>query len=506
MGVHLEVRRGAYADSVALMQVSQRVAAVEGVEAALVAMATALNLDLLRGMGFPAAEAGANDLVVAVRATDDAALSAALIELEAALAPARARREAGGAAERAPHSVREAASRGGTLALVSVPGEHAFIEAMEALEAGLDVLVFSDNVPLELEVVLKRRAGELGRLVMGPDAGTAIVAGVGLGFANVVRPGPVGIVAASGTGAQQLTCLLDEAGVGVSHVLGVGGRDLKDAVGGLATLRALALLDADPATELIVLLSKPPEAEAAERVRAAAAACRIPVVTGLLGDGDLTALAARVLDRLGRTTPAYPAWGVADDEGTEADGADGGDDAGAGGAGRLVGLFAGGTLAAEAALIVRDALPDAPLRGNVAGLTMPTGTEATDAHLVLDLGEDEYTLGRPHPMIDQQLRLEAIARECDDATTRVLLIDVVLGHGAHEDPAAELAPVIQRARARARAAGRVLDVVVSLCATVGDVQGREAQAARLASVGARVWLSNAQAARAAVAIARGGAA
>lgn len=502
MAVHLEVRRGAYADSVALMQVSQRVASVEGVEAALVAMATELNLDLLSGMGFPPADAGPNDLVVAVRAGDDDALAAALTELEAALAPTRARRDGGGGQVAAPRSVRDGAGRGGTLALVSVPGEHAFVEAMEALEAGLDVLVFSDNVPLEREVVLKRRAGELGRLVMGPDAGTAIVAGVGLGFANVVRPGPVGIVAASGTGAQQLTCLLDEAGAGVSHVLGVGGRDLKDAVGGLATLQALALLDADPATELIVLLSKPPEPRAAERVRAAAAACRTPVLTGFLGEEDLTALAARVLDRLGRATPAYPAWGVEDED----DPTDDDLEPRPAGPGRLVGLFAGGTLAAEAALIVRAALPEAELRGNVVGLASPSPSDAPGTHLVLDLGEDDYTVGRAHPMIDQQLRLEAIARECDDATTRVLLVDVVLGHGAHEDPAAELAPVLQRARARAEAAGRALDVVVSLCGTAGDPQDRAAQAARLTGVGALVWLSNAQAARAAVAIARGGAA
>lgn len=493
--VHLEVRRGAYADSVALMQVSQRVAGVPGVDAALVAMATELNLDLLAGMGFGTAEAGPNDLVVAVRAIDDATVAAALAELDVALAPTRAR-AAGDAAQPDARSVREAAQRGGTLALVSVPGEHAFVEAMEALDAGLDVMVFSDNVPVEREVLLKRRARDLGRLVMGPDAGTAIVAGVGLGFANVVRPGPVGIVAASGTGAQQLTCLLDDAGVGVSHVLGVGGRDLKDAVGGLATLAALALLDADPATELIVLLSKPPEPEAAARVRAAAAACVTPVVTGFLGEEDLTAVAARVLDALGRPTPAWATWGV-DDE------VDPGSDERPG---RLVGLFAGGTLCAEAALIVARALPDAVVRGNVAGLAAARAGDPVGTHLLLDLGEDEFTRGRAHPMIDQQLRLEAIARECDDPTTRVLMLDVVLGHGAHDDPAAELAPAIVRARAAASAAGRALDVVVSLCGTVSDPQGRDAQAARLVAAGARVWLSNAQAARAAVAIARGGAA
>lgn len=138
-----------------------------------------------------------------------------------------------------------------------MPGPHAFAEALDAVEAGLSVMIFSDNVPVEQEVLLKRRAAERGVLVMGPDCGTAVIGGAGLGFANVLRPGPVGLVAASGTGAQQVTCLLDLAGVGVSHVLGVGGRDLSADVGGLSTLRALEALDADPATELIVLISKP---------------------------------------------------------------------------------------------------------------------------------------------------------------------------------------------------------------------------------------------------------
>lgn len=487
---HLDVRPGAYADSVSLMQVSRRVGEVDGVSATLVAMATELNLDLLAGMGFTPPAAGPNDLIVAIRADGDAALEAALAELEAALAAT-----SGGATSEGfgdappPRTVRDAAAFGGDLALISTPGEHAFVEALDALRAGLHVMVFSDNVPLDHELALKREAVARGLLVMGPDAGTAIVSGVGLGFANVVAPGPVGIVAASGTGAQQLTCLLDDAGVGVSHVLGVGGRDLTAAVGGASTLQALTALDQDPATELIVLLSKPPDEAVAANVREAAAGAGTPVVVGLLGprEDDLTGVTAAALERLGRDVPAWASWGERPA-------------AGDGRGGRLVGLFAGGTLCAEAMLIAEAALGQVSSNISADPEQRLAGELTAPGHLLLDLGEDEYTRGRPHPMIDQQLRIDRIAAEAAAPDTRVLLLDVVLGHGAHPDPAGELAPAIAAARRAAQDAGRDLDGVVSLCGTTGDPQDRDAQARAFADAGAYVTVSNAEAARAAVAV------
>jgi FdrA protein len=490
---HLDVRRGAYADSVSLMQVSRRVGDVAGVDKALVAMGTELNLDLLAGMGFDDPGAGPNDMVVAIRATDDDAVAAALAEVEAALAAS-----AGGAGGTLgdgppPRTVRDAAAVGGDLALVSVPGEHAYLEALDALRAGVHVMLFSDNVPVHAEVALKEEAADQGLLVMGPDAGTAIVAGVGLGFADVVRPGPVGVVAASGTGAQQLSCLLDEAGVGLSHLLGVGGRDLSEEVGGRSTLQALAALDADPATELIVVLSKPPAPSVAEAVRAAAEACDTPVVMGLLGPGedDLTAIAATTLGRLGRDVPTWPTWGEVP---------------AAGGPGRLVGLFSGGTLCSEALLIAEEQLDD--VYSNVTrDPDRDLGDELTaDGHVLVDLGEDEHTRGRPHPMIDAQLRLERLAAETARDDTRVLLLDVVLGHGAHPDPAAELAPAIADARRSAADDGRDLAVVVSLCGSTGDPQDRDAQARALSEAGACVFASNAEAARTATGLLARGAA
>ncbi|NUS05100.1 MAG: FdrA family protein, partial [Nonomuraea sp.] len=264
----IQLRKGTYHDSVTLMRISRALTEMPGVEVAMVAMATELNLAIVRDLGFTPPPAGPGDLIVAVRGGDP---RRAVDELDALLTAREAVRSA---EEQPPLTTRSAARTPAGLVLVSVPGEHAFCEAYDAVEAGLPVMIFSDGVPLALERRLKELAEERGVLVMGPDCGTASVAGVGLGFANVLTPGPAGIVAASGTGAQQVSCLLDRAGAGVSHVLGVGGRDLSAEIGGLATVRALRLLDDDPATELIVLVSKPPDPGVARAVREVAAGLR----------------------------------------------------------------------------------------------------------------------------------------------------------------------------------------------------------------------------------------
>ncbi len=307
--LHVELRPGAYADSVTLLQVSRAVQDLDGVLAAQVAMATGLNIEVLTEMGFEVpGEATTNDLVVALRLADRATLDEALAGVDRALLDANRRDD--GPSEVAPPRTTASALRRTPdgLVLVSVPGASAFVEAMDALDAGNDVMIFSDNVPLEQELVLKRTAQERDLLVMGPDCGTAVVGGLGLGFANTVTPGPVGIVAASGTGCQQLLALLDHAGVGVTSALGVGGRDLSTDVRGLSTREAMRRLDADAEVELIVVVSKPPDADVATELREYAASLGTPVQLALLGAGqpDLTAAAEAVLDRLGHARPTWP--------------------------------------------------------------------------------------------------------------------------------------------------------------------------------------------------------
>jgi FdrA protein len=442
----VEVRAGSYADSVTLMQVSQRAAAVDGVETAMVAMATPLNLDRLARQRFAVPTATLNDLVIAIRAVDEAALRSGLDAVAAAWRPAPASTVTQAQSPRTTASALRGVEREREVVLVSVPGPHAFTEAMDAVNVGADVMIFSDNVPAEQEVTLKEAAERTGALVMGPDCGTAIVAGFGLGFANAVRAGPVGIVAASGTGAQQVSALLDLAGVGVSAVLGVGGRDMSAQVGARATRVALRRLAADAATEHVVVVSKPPDPAVEAEILALDVAK--PVTCVLLGPGhaDLTAGTEACLRRVGAAVPSWPTWGLAR-EGTVS--------------GEIRGLFAGGTLCAEAALIV------GPGR-------------------FVDFGDDAMTQGRAHPMIDPSLRLEALRAELADPSCGVVMLDVVLGYGAHADPAAALAEVIEGARP---------PVLVSLIGTQADPQGLERQADMLAVAGAEVFASNAQSAR-----------
>lgn len=489
---HVELRPGAYADSVTLLQVSRTVAGSPGVAAAQVAMATPLNVDVLTQMGFQVPEgATPNDMVVAIRlAADaedpDATLDAALAAVADALTATT--RPAAGPSEVAPPRTTAAALRrtGPTLTLVSVPGASAFAEALDALDAGADVMLFSDNVPVEQEIALKQIAHDRGLLVMGPDCGTAVV-GVGLGFANACQPGPVGLVAASGTGCQQLLALLDYAGVGVGAALGVGGRDLSAQVRGSSTREALRRLDADDSIELIVVVSKPPADDVAAEIREYAAGLATPVEFALLGAGqpDLTAAAERVLSRLGRDVPGWPVTAPSDDSPTPSTG-DGT---------LLRGLFVGGTLCDEAMLLAADALGE--VRSNIPlapDLAVGPGLLA-ETHTMIDFGDDELTSGRAHPMIDPRLRLEHLERAAQDPQTAVILLDVVLGHGAEPDPADALAPAIHAARAV-----RGVPVIVACVGTSADPQDLDRTVRALAQAGAEVHLSNAGATRRAVAL------
>ena len=375
------------------------------------------------------------------------------------------------------------------LALISTPGTYATAEAIKALKLGLNVFLFSDNVPVEDEIELKTMARARGLLVMGPDCGTAILDGVPLGFANAVRRGTIGLVGASGTGLQQVSCLIDRYGAGVSQAIGVGGRDLDERVGGAMMLAALERLAADPGTELIVLISKPPSASVAERVLAAAAAVGKPVIVNFLGgDPDAVTAAGSIpaatfeaaatiasAMALGDTVPAddglAPATVPANDVREARAELDPGQ-------WRIRGLYSGGSLAGEAKLVLRASL----------------GADAAKRHEIVDLGDDEYTVGRPHPMIDPRLRNEHLEAAAGDPSTAVILLDVVLGYGSNPDPAGALASAIRAARADAAREGRRFAVVASVCGTSGDPQDLGAQEARLAEVGVILAPSNARAA------------
>jgi succinyl-CoA synthetase alpha subunit len=496
------IRHNAYHDSVTLMRLTRDMEAVPGVTRAAAMMGTPPNRALLAGAALLTTDgerAGPTDLVIAIVADTAQAADAAQQAAESALtarpaaADARARpRTLDGALRALP---------GATLALVSVPGPYAGAEARAALRRGLDVMLFSDNVPLATEVALKREALERGRFVMGPDCGTAILHGVPLGFANAVPRGRIGLVAASGTGLQEITCRLAATGEGVSHAIGVGSRDLSDEVGGAMTLAALAALASDVATEVVVIVGKPPGKSVVERLAAAVAALAKPTVVSLMGSTAFpatrgvhvaatledAALAATALARgqaPGGVELALPAAEV--EQLVEECGR-----ALAPGQRFVRGVYAGGTLAWEARGLLAARL------SNVAPGVDGDGTD----HRVVDLGDDHFTVGRPHPMIDGTVRREWIEREARDLSTAVLLLDVVLGYGAHPDPAGELLPALQSARRQAAAARRGLVVVTSVIGTERDPQVRSSQVAALRGAGVLVMDSNAQAARLAALIA-----
>jgi succinyl-CoA synthetase alpha subunit len=507
------VRKSFYRDSVTLMRLSRDLEAMAGITSAAAMMGTPQNRALLEQAGLLAREGAAAqpaDLIVAVVADCVESADAAREAIERALlgrAPGAAAATTAARPRTLPSAIRTLP--GANLALVSVPGPYAGAEAMRALRAGLHVMVFSDNVPVETEVALKRAALERGLLAMGPDCGTAIVDGVPLGFANAVPRGRIGLAAASGTGLQEVSCVVAREGEGVSQALGVGGRDLTDEVGGLMMLRALELLAGDAATKVVCVIGKPPGPRVAPALAAAVARLGKPCVVylparveapthaprprGSLREIGGAVYAAATLEDAGRaavalahgTTPAPAEFTRPADEierlvreATRGLGR---------GRRHVRGLYAGGTLAGEAAALLAEQL-DA-----VAGSLTAGGP----GHRVVDLGADVFTVGRPHPMIDGHVRRQWIEREGRDPTTAVLLLDVVLGYGTAADPAGEILPAV-----RAVGGGRDVAVVASVCGTDADTPSRASQVAALHGAGVIVMDSNAQAARLAAAIAR----
>lgn len=483
------VQKNRYQDSVALMVLSRTLSELDGVTKVSVMMGTPANKEILTATGFGSPEVDAAapaDLVIGIDAEDEATCKKVVEQAGELLAHQASAGSGSGFAT--VHSLARAHVKlpDANLAIVSIPGQYAGAQARELLEAGLNVLLFSDNVSLADEVSLKTRAGELGLLVMGPDCGTSAFAGVPLAFGNLCAKGSVGVVGASGTGTQEIMVQVDRLGAGISHAIGLGGRDLSEAVGGRTALQALAALDADPNTDVIVLVSKPPAPGVRAAVEHAAQQLTTPVVTVFLDGRTETGRDGNLVHARTLAAAAHRAVELAGVAGfTRSDGG-------------IVGLYTGGTLADEAAMILRDELqlPADQAEGS-AGIVLESGP-----HRVIDLGDDVYTRGRPHPMIDPTSRAEVIAKTLDEPGTAVLLLDLVLGHGSSPDPAGAIAGPIREGLARAEAAGRQVRVVASICGTERDEQQLSAQSAILREVGVRVLPDNAAAARHAAALAR----
>ena len=492
-----EIRKGFYLDSVALMRLSREVAAAPGIVEAALMMGTPSNAAIMRNAGLldEGAEVRGNDLVLAVKAETEAAARAALDDAIRALDKPKAQGDGSTAAWR-PHSIAAAvkAHPDINLALISVPGDFAAAEARKALNRGLHVLMFSDNVSIAEELSLKQQAREAGLLMMGPDCGTAVIGGAPLAFANKLQRGRIGIIGASGTGTQEISCLISEAGQGISHAIGVGGRDLKKEIGGITTLMAIDAFDSDPETDHVVLISKPPHPDVAKTVIERIGRSKKPYTVCFIG-AEETRLPPNA--RFSATLKGAAELAL----GGQTIGA-GFDVAGQASRfpgrkwqSRIEGLFAGGTLCAEAQVILAASGRKVVSNAAIPGVPKLDGTKDDQRDRLIDLGDDEYTRGRPHPMIDPSVRDDALRSALGNSDIAVVLLDLVLGYGAHADPATHLTEIVASRGKNAPA------LVASVVGTESDPQTRSAQVRKLEQAGIIVAPSNAQACELAAAIA-----
>ncbi len=494
------IARERYYDSVFLMLITREVKALSGINDAVVSLATPSNVENLARVGFTSPElekAGPNDLVIAIDAENSKTLAAAQVHVEEML---RKKNEASqGSVKERPRTLASAVKLlpNANLVLISVPGPYAAHEARGALSRGFHVMLFSDNVPIEEEIALKAEAYERGLLMMGPDCGTALINGVPLGFANVVRRGPIGIVGASGTGIQEISSLIDRYGGGISQAIGTGGRDLSKKVGGVMTRLGIEALGDDDQTEVIVVVSKAPSPDVACDIVETVSSAGKPAVVHFVGGepqpaignvvfaktlADAARLAcerAGIIDLLLKEAITLPDVQYAP------------------GQWFIRGYFCGGTLCQEAwGILTQEGLD---VRSNVAtNLTQKIDPkEEAEGHLLWDLGDDAFTLGRPHPMIEPSLRDERVLAVAEDSTVAVILVDLVLGYGSHPDPGASLAAAATRAIEIARSRGRDLLIIASITGTDQDPQGLHRQRKALEDAGLIIASNNAAAAEAA---------
>jgi FdrA protein len=485
------VHNNLYKDSVALMRVAQRLLALPQVVNATLQMGNPANKEILQEAGLLTDDikvAGPSDIMVVVQAKTQAACEVAVAESLNDLAGNSAAKQNSEdasqvvAARTVGMGLAQLASA--NIAQISVPGIYAAAEALKAVKAGLNVFMFSDNVPLAQEVAIKQEAKKRHVLVMGPDCGTAIIGGVPLGFANNVRRGAVGIVAASGTGLQEVTTQIHRMGGGISHAIGTGGRDVYAEVGGITMLQGIALLAADTSTKVIAIVSKPPAPAVTEKVMTALLAAGKPAVVVFLGSDltspakhihvvktlvDCAAAAVKLSATIYVASPVYfiPEKPIFNNSQKY-----------------LRALYSGGTYASEAQILWSQA--GLHVWSNVAlnkAMSLTNPLKESKGHTALDLGDDDFTVGRPHPMIDQRARIDRLMQEAADPSVRVILLDVVIGWGAHADPATELAKAIAQAKHIAAKGKRHLAIIGFVCGTELDPQVLATQEAILQAAG-----------------------
>ena len=492
------VKKGSYQDSVVLMLLTNELSSLEGVNKIQVMMATPANKDIFKSSGLDTEElmeASANDMVVVADVAEESVVEAVMEKIEeflkkqATASEGKKGTESVKSWDKALKKMPEA-----NLAVISIPGAYAALEADRALDEGLNVFMFSDNVSIEDEKALKEKAHKKGLALMGPDCGTGIIQGVPIAFTNKVTPGSIGIIGASGTGIQEVTTIIDRLGEGVTNAIGIGGRDLNAKIGGITMMDMIDAMEDDDTVKVLLIVSKPPAKEVRDRISARLSNFSKPVVTLFVGEkpdyheeGFYHAYtldeAARLAVSLVRGTEVPEAsvdvdtseFYKAEDNKT------------------IKAYYSGGTLANEAAMLIKDAMnckvPPEDIEGYMLQL---------DGNVVVDLGDDAYTQGKPHPMIDPAKRIECMQEAVDDPSTGVVLLDIMLGYGSHEDMAGSLIPTIKELQAKADAQGRKVFFVATVCGTRSDYQGYDQAVNKLKDAGVIVCENNKLACRTAI--------
>lgn len=494
-------------DSIFLMNASKEVIQISGVKNAVVVMGTEMNKTVLDEFGGLTAEgkaAGANDLIISLDIEEDALLS----EVESAVANVLTQKSAFVEHERTFPSFKQAraAMPEANLAVISLPGEFAAAEAKIALSNGMHVFMFSDNVPLEEEIELKKLAKNNGLFMMGPGAGTAIIDNYSIGLMSKVRRGNIGIVAASGSGLQEVAMLVHQYGLGISQAIGTGGRDLSKEVGGSTMLRGIDYLEQDEETAVIVLVSKPPHPDTAQKIFDKVRIGRKPVVIFFLG-GDARKIkeagaysaatleeAAQMAAALARGTAPASCDFITEAKRELVARASAEKAKLLPGQRYMRGLFCGGTHSEEAVLLMQDFVPSLHSNLKFGNAELLENRHISVENSLVDMGDEEFTKGKPHPVMDPSILNGRLLQEASDPEVGVLLFDLLLGYAVHKDPVGTIEEILGAIRVKTTAEGRHLCIIASICGTDLDPQGFEDQKRRLEQLGVIVLPSNGKAA------------
>jgi succinyl-CoA synthetase alpha subunit len=512
------VKKGEYFDSVSIMLVAKQLSGIKEIIDSAVLMGTKENISVLKSSGLLIHEfqdAGEMDLLVVFKTEENADVPSLLKSVDKLLKPDKDMTED---KNLNPSSLDGAVSAlpGANLAMISIAGRYAGDVAMKSLQMGLNVMLFSDNVPLEKEIELKTFAKGKGLFVMGPDCGTAIINGKPLAFANVVNRGNIGIIGASGTGLQEVSCIISNAGCGVSQAIGTGGRDVKKEVGGLMFIQGLKALAEDKNTDVILLVSKPPAKEVIEKIKLEVTKINKPVVSVFLGSSPELLYGTKIHAASTLEEAAFLSVALSQNQSVSSvketsakqdlvikDIAKKESSKLSSGQKYLRALFSGGTFCDETQLLCNEVLTDVFSNTPVGNAKKLKDSAKSEKHTIIDLGDDEFTVGKPHPMIDYSTRCRRIIEEAGDTETAVILLDIVLGYGSNMDPLAEIIPVIKKVKEIIAARNCSLPLVCSVTGTDKDPQNRASVVTALKSEGVIVMKSNAAASRLAISIVYG---